>query len=237
MDQMHIKEFLNQFSVGELARKGILRGRTRLLTGQSVFPLIGLMTTNDVSRLEAAERNWFLTSDGEFRNPLSTEAKSGKFETLDSFGNVFNEQNTSINPYYERSGIPEPGPDEDSEGLSFGQERDLQRALRANIEQLEPGLRITDGGVERTVEAGRIDVTAEDSNGSPVIIELKAGKAELASIGQLLSYMASADIDSSRPVRGILVANEFDYRLVVAAKAVPNISLKSYSIQFSFCDL
>ena len=152
-------------------------------------------------------------------------------------GNVFNEQNTSINPHYERRGSPEPGPDGDSEELSFGLERDLQRALRANIEQLELGLRITDGGVERTVQAGRIDITAEDSGGNPVIIELKAGKADLTSIGQLLSYMGSAEVDSSRLVRGILVANEFDHRLVVAAKAVPSISLKSYSIQFSFCEI
>ena len=234
MEQIHIKEFLNRFSVDDLARRGILRGRTRQLRGPSVSPLIALMTAEDVSRLEVGERNWFLTSDGEFHNPLSTEAKSGKFETLDNFGNVFNDQNTSINPYYERSGSPELDPDEDSEERSFGLERDLQKALRANIEQLEAGLRITDGGVERTVEAGRIDITAEDSNGNLVIIELKAGKAELPSIGQLLSYMGSADFDSSQSVRGILVANEFDARLVTAAKAVPNVSLVGYSFQFSF---
>ena len=57
----------------------------------------------------------------------------------------------------------------------------MQKALRANIQQLELGLEIVDGGAERTVDAGRIDITAEDTNGRLVVIELKAGRAELAS--------------------------------------------------------
>ena len=49
---------------------------------------------------------------------------------------------------------------------TFGLERDLQLALRSNsnIEQLEHGLRITDGGKEQTVESGRIDIAAEDEH-------------------------------------------------------------------------
>src|SRR5947209_8382221 len=44
----------------------------------------------------------------------------------------------------------------------FGLERDLQNALRSHIEQLEPGLRISDGGTEQAVASGgRIDITAE----------------------------------------------------------------------------
>lgn len=42
---------------------------------------------------------------------------------------------------------------------TFGLERDLQRALRNNIEQLERGLKIIDGGKERKVESGFIDIT------------------------------------------------------------------------------
>ena len=38
---------------------------------------------------------------------------------------------------------------------TFVLERDLQRALRSNIEQLEPGLKITDGGNEQSVPSGR----------------------------------------------------------------------------------
>ena len=194
------------------------------------------MAGQDVTRLEASEREWFLTSDGEFQNPLSTEEKSGGVGELVNRGNVFNEQNTSINPYYGRGAGPELDSEDDSDELRFGLERDLQEALRASIQQLEPGLRIIDGGVERTVEAGRIDITAEDAEGCLVVIELKAGRAELASIGQLLSYMGSANSDSNRSVRGILVANDFHPRLVVAARAVPNLALIAYSFQFSFSE-
>lgn len=235
--EIDVREFLEQFPAGELARRGVLRGGTRQLKGVSVSPLINLMVEHDVSRLEAPERGWFLTSDREFQNRHSTEFKSGRVEDLDSPGSVFNLQNTSINPHYLGSRDPELVPEEESsDERKFGLERDLQQALRTNIGQLEPGLKIIDDGVERTVEAGRIDITAEDTDGCLVVIELKAGKANLRAIGQLLSYMGSAGNDARRPVRGILVAIDFDHSLVMAAKAVPNISLRAYSFQFSFSE-
>ena len=233
MKETHIKEFLNQFSVDELTKRGILRGNTRLLNNGSVSPLIGLMADRNVSRLLTPERDWFLTSEGEFQNPLSAEAKSGRVDDLVNPGNVFNQQNTSINPHYGGSKGPELDNQEDSAELKFGLERDLQKALRANIEQLEPGLKIIDGGAERSVQVGKIDITAEDADGRLVVIELKAGRAELPSIGQLLSYMGSVNSDSNQPVRGILVAGDFHPRLVMAARAVADITLVAYSFQFS----
>lgn len=236
--EIDVREFLKQFPAGELARRGVLRGDTQMLNNGSVSPLISLMAEHDISRLESTARNWFLISDGEFQNPLSVEAKSGRVEDLDNPGSVFNLQNTSINPHYRgyRRQELDPAEEEGSTEFKFSLERDLQRALRTNIEQLEPGLKIIDDGVERTVEAGRIDITAEDADGYLVVIELKAGKADLRAIGQLLSYMGSASDDASCPVRGILVASDFDPSLVMAAKAVPNISLRAYSFQFSFSE-
>ena len=73
--------------------------------------------------------------------------------------------------------------------MTFGLERDLQMALRANIEQLEPALTITDGGSERIVESGRIDITARDKDGCTVVIELKTGVADRDAVGQIRSYM------------------------------------------------
>ncbi len=234
MKETHIIEFLKQFSVDDLVSRGILRKNARELNNGSVYPLMELMASQGVTRLESPERDWFLTVDGEFQNPRSSEETTGRVENLGNPGNVFNYQNTSINPWYAGSTGPESDPEGNAEELSFDLERDLQKALRSNIQQLEPGLRITDGGVERTVEAGRIDITAEDSDGRLVLIELKRRKASLASIGQLLSYMGSPDNDSNRPVRGILVANSFGPGVVMAAKAVPNLSLRAYSFQFSF---
>jgi|SRR6185437_9723167 len=117
---------------------------------------------------------------------------------------------------------------------TFGLERDLQRALRSNIEQLEPGLKITDGGNEQSVPSGRIDIAAQDRSGANVVIELKAGEADRDAIGQVLSYMGDSAVNGSKPVRGILVAGDFSARAISAARAVPNLELKKYSFRFSF---
>ena len=183
-----------------------------------------------------------MTTDGEFANPLSDEAKSGSLDELDNPGNLFNYQNVFINPHYGggagagtgQSDGAGTGEDETPAGLKFGLERDLQKALRDNIDQIDSALRIIDGGSEELVEAGRIDITAEDEHGCIVVIELKAGTATLPAMGQILSYMGSVSGEPQQSVRGILIANDFHPRLVLAAKAVPNVSLMAYSFQFSF---
>lgn len=115
-------------------------------------------------------------------------------------------------------------------------ERDMQAALRKNITSLEPGLRIIDDGAERAVRSGLIDITCEDE-ASLVVVELKAGKAEGGAIGQILGYMGDLqEEEGDRPVRGILVAHEFDKRTRSAARVVPGLTLKRYAIEFTFCD-
>jgi RecB family endonuclease NucS len=117
---------------------------------------------------------------------------------------------------------------------TFGLEGDLQHALRVSIEQLEPGLEIVDGGTERSVASGRIDITAEDRQGAIVVIELKAGKADRDAIAQVLSYMGDVAGSGDKQVRGILVAGDFSARALSAARAAPHIELKKYSYRFSF---
>ena len=247
-----IREFLQKYSADDLATRGILRGQTLLLNARSVNPLINLMVEQGITILEAKELGWYITSSGEFVNHGSSEFTEGNIEDLENPGNVFNFQNIHINPYYIRwksdtgregstenydapSGVV-PNIFEASE-IRFGLERDLQRALRESIAQLESGLAITDGGSEKTVEAGRIDITAEDGNGNITVIELKAGTAQPDAIAQLLAYMGTIENPDSKPVRGILVANDFAPRVIQAAKAVPSISLKAYSFQFNFRDV
>ena len=125
----------------------------------------------------------------------------------------------------------------EAEELTFGLERDLQQALRTNISRLEEGLVIIDSGSERTTEAGRIDITAQDSKGIIVVIELKAGKASPEVIAQILSYMGAVANDGTTQVRGILVAGDFHKRVILAARALPNLTLKRYSFQFTFIDV
>jgi RecB family endonuclease NucS len=117
---------------------------------------------------------------------------------------------------------------------TFELQRDLQNALRGNIDQLEPGLTITDGGDERKVASGFIDITARDRSGATVVIEpKKAGVSDRDAIGQILGYMGNL-MEGTQSVRGILVAGEFSPRIIAAARAVPNLSLVKYAFKFSF---
>lgn len=118
----------------------------------------------------------------------------------------------------------------------FSLERDMQAALRQNITSLDPALKIIDDGAERAVTSGLIDITCEDEN-SIVVVELKAGKADSRAIGQILGYMGDLQEDEDgKPVRGILVAHDFDQRAKSAARVVPTLTLKKYAIEFKFTD-
>jgi RecB family endonuclease NucS len=113
-------------------------------------------------------------------------------------------------------------------------ERDMQVALRDNIARLDPSLSIIDDGAERAVASGFIDILARDAAGVLVVIELKAGKTDARVIGQTLGYMGDILAEEDAPVRGIIVAHDFDQRTISAARAVPNLSLTRYAISFSF---
>jgi RecB family endonuclease NucS len=129
----------------------------------------------------------------------------------------------------------ELGIDEDeSFEVTFGLEKDLQAALRCNIEQLEQGLVIIDGGAERTTKAGRLDILAQDNDENLVVIELKPGRAPSGSIEQVLSYMSAVEEEDGKSVRGLIVAGAFSDRIIFAARAIPNLNLVTYSFQFSF---
>lgn len=100
-----IRSFLDRFNREELIRLKILlpiAGSGYLLKAQSVAPLVQLMKTHNITRLEKLDANWFLTSEFEFENPRSKEHRSGDARTLKNRGNVFNQQNPSINPYFEK---------------------------------------------------------------------------------------------------------------------------------------
>lgn len=124
---------------------------------------------------------------------------------------------------------------EQKPNLPIGLKKDMQAAIRKDIHQIEKGLCITDGGRERSVDTGLIDITAKDSESTPVIIELKTGTAGQGAVAQILSYMGSVmDEDGRDDVRGILIASDFDLKARAAAKAVPNLTLMRYQFSFQF---
>lgn len=117
---------------------------------------------------------------------------------------------------------------------TFGLERDLQAALRQSIGQLEPGLAIVDGGAEHSVASGRIDILASDAAGDLVVIELKAVRAGRDAVGQILSYMGDIAAETGKPVRGLLVAPDFDHRALAAIDVVDAVQAVRYQFTFSF---
>lgn len=123
---------------------------------------------------------------------------------------------------------------EEASELSFSLERDMQTALRSNLDQLQKGLRVVDGGVEVVTEAGRIDILAEDHDGALVVIELKAATAQPEALAQVLAYMTSIADQRKAQVRGILVAKDFHTRLALASQSIPTLSPYRYGFRFSF---
>ena len=124
--------------------------------------------------------------------------------------------------------------DEDSNDLTFSLEKDLQSALRLNIETIELGLKIVDGGNERDTKAGRIDITAQDQNEQKVIIELKAIEARPSVIAQTLAYMEAVSEEDKCDVRGIIIASGFSERVLLASRQIKNLKLIEYKFQFNF---
>jgi RecB family endonuclease NucS len=120
----------------------------------------------------------------------------------------------------------------DSIGTAFGLERDLQAALRNGIGQLEDGLQVLDGGSERVCPSGRIDILAQDRQGTRLVIELKTGTADRGAVSQVLSYVGDL-MNEDESVRGIIVAEDFAPSAISAARA-GNVRLYKYSIKFSF---
>ena len=120
-------------------------------------------------------------------------------------------------------------------GQRMGLERDLQIALRSKIEELDPGLTVIDKGMERSVDSGFIDITARDSSGTTVVIELKAGVAGQRAVAQILSYMGDVS-EEDGAVRGILVAGGFDAKAKTATRMVPFLILRKYDVRFTFSE-
>jgi hypothetical protein len=127
---------------------------------------------------------------------------------------------------------------------SISVERDLRKYLVMNLNSLEPGLRLYQDqertGEEYPIESGRmrIDILAKDVASNFVVIELKAGVADLSTFGQISAYVGwvKQNLAKEEDVRGIIVANDFDEKIKFAIKSVSHIKLKRYMLEFQFED-
>jgi RecB family endonuclease NucS len=127
---------------------------------------------------------------------------------------------------------PEPG-------IAFRLEHDMQRALRAELDKLEPGLVEADGGREYRVSTGEIDILARDATGAFVVIELKAGRCPAGALEQVLGYAQALreERDDAGSVRIFLIAAEFSDRIRAAARMIPGVMLRSYRFSLRFQDV
>jgi len=88
--------------------------------------------------------------------------------------------------------------------LLFGSEAEMQRALAANPEVIEPGLCLVH--MELPTDVGGIDLLARDAHGRLVVVELKRGRASHEAVHQLNRYVESVRRVAGEAVRGVLAA-------------------------------
>lgn len=133
------------------------------------------------------------------------------------------------------TGESEPEPPLEPTGQAFQLEKEMQAAVRRQIEAIESGLQIVDGGGERSVASGRIDILAKDKDGVTVIIELKAGECPKGAVEQVLAYGNDMRLEEeARTVRMLLIAKSFPDRIVGAANMAPNLELITYDYSLTF---
>jgi RecB family endonuclease NucS len=116
----------------------------------------------------------------------------------------------------------------------FQVEKEMQAAVRKQLQFLEDGLVVDDGGKEMVVTTGKIDIVARDKDKKLVVIELKAGLCPAGAIEQVLGYAEALSEERKEPVRAYLIAGEFSDRTRAAARRVNDLQLKSYEFTVKF---
>lgn len=115
---------------------------------------------------------------------------------------------------------------------SISLERDIEDHLIHNLEAIEKGLKYVSR--QFVTDVGRIDILAEDKNGSRVVIEVKVGEAKDSAVGQVARYLGWFAKLDGKPPRGMLVCADFPQGVRYAATVIPNLTLHSYKISFAF---
>jgi RecB family endonuclease NucS len=123
-----------------------------------------------------------------------------------------------------------PDPETRERGRIFRYERELQSAVRRQLALVEPGLVEADGGRERAVATGKIDIVARDAAGNFVVIELKAGDCPHGALERLLAYSTDLEAETGTPCRSMLVAAQFSDRIRAAAARARDVSLVTYEV-------
>jgi RecB family endonuclease NucS len=146
-------------------------------------------------------------------------------------GDIDIDENTGIDDFEVGPESIQPKPD-----TNISLEDDIRSYLVKNLNNLKEGMTAESDttGEEYQVDSGFIDILAEDSEGEPVVIEIKAGKAKRDALGQIKAYMADRMAGSSDSVTGIIVAEGFSQQLTKAVTIEPLVELYTFRVKFDF---
>jgi len=169
-------------------------------------------------------------------NPSKLPIQTSLYKTLASYRSCVNKYRR-FRAETEGAQLQQTGAAAQAQDLIFRYEQDLQTALIACIGQIEPGLTLAENGKERAVPSGFIDVLARDTTGRLVVIELKAVTARREVLGQIAAYMADIEQETDARPRGILIAPDFDAKLVSGARMIEELALMRYQFRFDFTPL
>ena len=114
--------------------------------------------------------------------------------------------------------------------------RAIKDLLRANLGQLEAGLALGEKGPELEAAGGQHSILGRTGAGAHVIIEVNAEEATMEEFTRTLCQMGALQERVQQPVRGILVARTFPQPVRLAARMVPGLQLKTYSLALAFGD-
>lgn len=126
---------------------------------------------------------------------------------------------------------------EESNKTKLSLESDIQDYLDGRLDKTELGLSIESEitGPKKEVDSGEIDILAEDADGNLVVIEIKAGKARRAVLGQIKAYMADVidNLSDTGDVKGIIIAEDFSQKLTRAMTLEEDVELYTYRVELS----
>ena len=122
----------------------------------------------------------------------------------------------------------------ESTEVPFGMESTLRDYLALNPHSIEKGMSLVQ--TEYPTVVGPIDLLCKDRRGRFVVVEVKKTKDSDKAVGKILRYMGAIKEENKEEPRGILILYEEDQRINYALKALNNVQVKYYRINFSLTD-
>jgi len=105
----------------------------------------------------------------------------------------------------------------------------------SGVKLFDPSIQRETQGKYRTDEVGEIDLLLKSANDDIYVIELKKAGTD-KTVGQICRYMGWVRhrlAKDNQRVRGIIVTQDYDYRLSYAASVVNDLTVKRIQISFN----